>query len=100
MSSQAHYSAEADAAQFRLKAKRVRRQLRLAVDAEVIRQLSKIADEYDLLASAFDALGLLCERSPVSDARIGAPGLVRMAGECRMPRLTNALGLVAHYERN
>jgi hypothetical protein len=57
LASKAQYLDRAGASQFRIRADRLRRQIRQADDAEVIRQLSKLAEEYDLLASAFDALG-------------------------------------------
>jgi hypothetical protein len=44
-----------------MRADRLRSQISQTDDAEVIRHLSKLAEEYDLLASAFDALGAAYE---------------------------------------
>jgi hypothetical protein len=61
LASKAYYPDQAGAAQFRMRADRLRSQISQTDDAEVIRHLSKLAEEYDLLASAFDALGAAYE---------------------------------------
>jgi hypothetical protein len=58
-----YYLGHSEAVRFRLKALLIRGRLSRSAEPEVFQKLSAIADEYELLAAAFDALDNRFERA-------------------------------------